>query len=445
MIGVAEIGEDKMAVLEGHILKELKGKFVDITNADQALYIITTLARTYSPNISDADIKKLYDDITSFYPIEDLLFDQNIEDIMINNTNNIFVFDSVKGSRKIKSKMSTLRELETLVDKFKLYATNESAGGNILDVHLPSKSRVNIINSPLGYDITIRNFKENPLSMIDLINRGELDYNMAARLWMYVDGFKTRPANLLVGGIPAAGKTTLLNAFFSFLRPDQRVVTIEETYELDTRTQENCVRLETNTDMPLEKLVENALRMRPDLVVIGEIRGEEANAMMTAMNVGKISMGTIHASSSRDIIDRLTHAPMSVPEDIIPVIDALMVLSFVYEKGVRRRRVIQMSEIAGRETKILLSDIYKFDYKTGVSSVEQEGVTYRDLVSHLLGISPADIIHEQKVRATVLERMNQLGIRDMHSISETVKEYYDNPEAALKKLDLSHLTPGVII
>jgi flagellar protein FlaI len=136
---------------------------------------------------------------------------------------------------------------------------------------------------------------------------------------------------------------------------------------------------------------------------------------------------------------------MNVPRDIIPVIDALVVLSSVYENGMRRRRVIQMAEVAGVETNILLSDIYKFDYKTKTSSVEQEGVTYRDLISHLLGISPSDIITEQRVRALVLEKMNQLGIRDMHTISETVKDYYDSPEATLKKLGLGHLSPGVIV
>ena len=442
---MAELTDEKMTLIESHVLKELKGRFVDIMNEEQAMYAVSTVAKTIAPNINKDDIKKIYDDVVTFYPISDLLFDQNIEDIMINNTENIFVYDSINGSRKLKSAITTPTDLQMLVDKFKLYATNESAGGKILDVHLPSKSRVNIIDSPLGYNITIRNFKSNPLSMLDLINMGELDYNMAAKLWIYVDGFRTRPANLMIGGIPAAGKTTLLNAFFSFFRPEQRVVTIEETYELDTRTQENCVRIETSTEMPLETAVENTLRMRPDLIIVGEIRGHEANALMTAMNVGKISMGTIHASSSRDIINRLQHAPMNVPQDIIPVIDALIVLSFAYENGVPRRRVIQISEIAGVETQVLLSDIYKFDYKTKQSSVLQEGITYRDLISRLLGIQPTDIIAEQKVRAQVLERMNINGVRKMHEISEMVRDYYDNPEAVLKKLDLGNLSPAVVV
>ena len=110
--------------------------------------------------------------------------------------------------------------------------------------------------------------------------------------------------------------------------------------------QQNAVNLETSEDMPMVELVKNALRMRPDMIIIGEVRGEEANDMITAMNIGKISMGTIHASSTSDIINRLQHSPMNVPKDIIPVIDALIVVSQVYEKGVPHRRIIQMSALA---------------------------------------------------------------------------------------------------
>ena len=147
--------------------------------------------------------------------------------------------------------------------KLKMYATTAASNMKIFDVHLPNGSRANIVDSPLGADLTIRNFRQNALSILDLINLGELSYNMAGRFWLYVDGLKVRPANLLIGGMPASGKTTLLNAMFSLFRPEQRVVVIEETYELNTETQENTVRLETSPELPMEDLVKNALRMRP--------------------------------------------------------------------------------------------------------------------------------------------------------------------------------------
>ncbi|MEM3503720.1 MAG: ATPase, T2SS/T4P/T4SS family, partial [Nitrososphaeria archaeon] len=350
---------------------------------------------------------------------------------------NIFVYDSKEGLIKVDVKLESKEELELLVEKLKLYATNEAANGNIYDVHLPNGSRANIVSSPLGYDITIRNFKSTTLSILDLINYNELDYQIAARLWIYTDGFKVRPANLIIGGMPAAGKTTLLNSMFSFFRPEQRIVTIEETYELNTKTMENCVNLETSDDLPMIELVKNALRMRPDMLIIGEVRGSEANDMITAMNVGKIGMTTIHAPAARDVINRLEHFPMNVPQDIIPVIDAIIIVGQVYSKNKPTRKIIQISEIAGIETQILLSDLYRFDYKTGKGLPILPSVTYRDTLSNLLGIPPSDILAEENVRANILYAMNKLGKRDIVSINNIVKDYYDNPEATLKKLGLN--------
>lgn len=435
---------DKLLGIEDILLKQMIGKFVNVTDQNRRHAMIVSAAKTISPNISTDEIDQIIEDINDIEPITALLIAPDVEDIMINNTQNVFVYTSKEGPKKIDQAMlSNKDKLDRFVNKLKLYATNETANGNIMDVHLPQGSRVNIITSPLGYDVTIRNFKTQPISMIDLINSKTLDYHMAARLWLYVDGFKIRPANIMIGGVPAAGKTTLLNAMFSFFRPEQRIVTIEETYELNTSTQENTAKLETSQDLPLVELVKNSLRMRPDTIIIGEVRGEEANDLVAAMNIGKICMGTIHASSTRDIINRLQHAPMNVPLDIIPAIDALVVVSVVYENGVPSRKIIQVSEISGIETQILLSDLYKYDYKTHQSSPILPSVTYRDKLAKVLGVSPPDILAEEVVRARILEQLNKLGKRDMGSISQMVKAYYDRPEEMLKEIGLPQLAPVI--
>lgn len=429
--------------LEDAVLSRLKGRFANVYSAEERNALINAVAKTLDIDVGSEDVQAIITDMCDLSPINELLVNEDIEDIMINNTNNIFVNSSSEGSKKLGKKIESKEELERFVNKLKLYSTNEASQGGIMDVHLLNGSRSNIISSPLGYDITIRNFKRVPLSILDLINRNELNYEMAARLWLYVDGLKVRPANLLIGGMPASGKTTLLNAMFSFFRPEQRIVTIEETYELDTETQENCVRLETSDSMPMEDLVKNALRMRPDMIIIGEVRGAEANDMITAMNIGKISMGTIHASSTRDIITRLLHTPMNVPKDIIPVIDALMIVSIVYSGGKSFRAITQISEISGMETQVLLSDLYKFDYKTLKGSMILPSVTYRDSISKLLGVPPSDILAEEKVRAAILERMNQLGKRDIKSINEMVRGYYDDPDDECARLGLKGVSAVV--
>ena len=429
--------------IERKILDKLVGRFVGIADPERRADLIRLTAQTIGPSVSEDKIKQIIADIDDLNPIGKYLYDEFIEDIMVNNTKDIFLYDSKSGGRNTGEKIADRDSLELLVKKLKLYATNESSKGNILDIHMPSGSRTNIVSSPLGYDITIRNFKKKALSILDLINLGELDYQIAARLWIYADGFAVRPANILIGGMPASGKTTLLNAMFSFIRPEERVITIEETYELNTETQDNCVRLETSEDTDMESLVKNALRMRPDRIIVGEVRGAEAKDMLTAMNIGKIGMCTVHSSSARDTINRLQYAPMNVPVETLSAIDAIIVTSQVFKARKPIRKVIQISEISGLETQVLLSDLYKFDYKTFSSMNILPSVTYRDALSKIIGIVPQDILVEESVRAAVLLAMNNQGIRDIKSISQMVREYYDNPEEVLAKLGLNNLRPVI--
>jgi flagellar protein FlaI len=433
-------------VIEDEVLEKMIGKFTEIVNVDRRNDMIASIAKKSDPLIGKAEIDEMIDDINNLDPITQFIVDDEIEDIMINGTEGIFVFNSKKGPVKVDYKFENRELLRRFVAKLKLYMTNQEYKGNIMDIHLPNGSRVNVVTSPLGHDVTIRNMKKTPLSILDLINSDTMNYDIAARLWLYVDGLKVRPANLLIGGVPAAGKTTLMNAMFSFFRPGQRIVTIEESYELDLSIHENCAALETSEDVPMQGLVKNSLRMRPDLIIIGEVRGPEANDMISAMNVGKIAMGTIHGSTPRDIINRLQHTPMNVPMDIIPVIDVLVVVTPFYYSGTNvTRKVTHISEISGIETQVLLSDLYRYDYKTRKGSTILPSVTYRDMLSSLAGVPPTSILAEERVRAVILERLNKLGKRDIKSISEVVKDYYYDPEGALKRLGITDIEPVIKI
>ena len=174
-------------------------------------------------------------------------------------------------------------------------------------------------------------------------------------------------------------------------------------------------------------------------MIIGEVRGAEAKDMLTAMNIGKIVMGTIHASTARDVITRLEHTPMDISKDIIPLIDAIAMISQVNEQNNFVRKVTQVSEISGVETQILLSDLYSYDYKTHKGTDVLPSITYRDTLSRLTGYTPTEIVIEEQRRGKVLERLNKLGVRDMRSINAFVKEYYDNQKRALEKIDLAEL------
>ncbi len=422
---------------EDEVLDLLASKLSIYQRQEDIDAAIERAAKTVDPEITKQDLDHLVKDINSFDPIDQYINNDEIEDVMVNNTRNVFVYHTRKGSVEVPEKVQDRRMLLQLVKKFRVYSTSSAVKQNIYDIHLPNKSRVNVVETPIGADITIRNFKNTAMSIIDMINLGEMSYNMAGRLWLYAEGLKIRPANLLIGGMPAAGKTTLLNSMFSFLRPEQRVVTIEDTYELNTETQDNCVRLETTLDVSLAELVQNALRMRPDLLIVGEVRGAEAKDMMTAMNIGKISMSTIHASTTRDVITRLEHTPMKVERDIIPLIDAIIVVSQINIGGQFTRKITQVSEVSGVETQVLLSDLYKYDYKTNKGSDILPSVTYRDTLSNLTGVPPSEIIKEERRRGKILEHLNGMGIRSLKEINEFCREYYDNPNRALKKVNIN--------
>ncbi len=431
--------------IELKVLKYLAGKFASVTDPKRKRDLVGYAAKTISPGVSEDEINEIFTDIENFTPLGEYLSDELVEDIMVNSINNIFVYKSVEGEQKVDKKFENKEQLAAFVDKMRLYSTSEVAHGNIADVHLPNGSRANIVSSPHGYNVTIRNFRQKALSVLDLINLGAIDYQIAARLWIYMDGFSVRPANILIGGMPASGKTSLLNAMFSYFRPETRVVVIEDTYELNTETQENCARLETSEDISFEMLVKNALRMRPDTIIIGEVRGAEANDMLAAMNIGKICLGTMHASTARDAVTRLSTAPMNAPTQLISAVDAIMITSRIFQNKKMTRKIVQIAEISGVETQVLLSDLYRFDFKSHQAAPVLPSVTYRDTLAKLLGILPQDILEEEKVRANLLLALNKQGVRDLRGLNGVVKAYYENPQSTLNKYGLSNMRPVIEI
>jgi len=430
---------DKFEALEVKVFERLESKLGNLREGSDIYRYIETVVKSLSPAADKETIDKIVADAKAFDPINSYLVSENVEDIMINNTQNIFVYESGVGSVAVPEKFHSAEELDWFVKKLRMYATTRVANNHIQDVHLPSGSRCNIVDSPLGPAITIRNFKPSALSIIDLVNYGELSYNLAARFWLYAEGLGIRPANLLLGGSPGSGKSTLLNAMFSFFRPEARIIVLEETYELNTATQDNCVKLETSPDVTLEDLLKNALRMRPDLIIIGEVRGAEAKDMMAAMSIGKAVMSTMHAHTTRDMIIRLEHDPMKINRDTIPLIDVFTVVSQINQGGQRSRKIIQVSETSGIETQVLLSDLYTYDYKTRTASDILPSVTYRDLLSKATGHTPTEIIAEEARRSKVLEKLNQAGVRNLRLINEFCRDYYDNQKHAMQKIGLEKL------
>ncbi len=387
---------------------------------------------------ASSDYRSLFTkDFLSYGIIQDILCEGEVEDIIINSLNEIFIHHGQKGFIPTGRRFQNLQVLDLFIKKLLLFA-NRSRMTKIMNMELPNlDGRINIALSPFGPQITITKAKLTPLSIIDLIRRKTLTYEVTAQLWLYLEGLSIRPANMIIAGGPGVGKTTLLNALFSFIPKRERMVVIEDTLELNTFLDESCSRLESDEDVSLSDLVKNSLRMRPERIVIGEVRGKEAQDMMTAANVGKYCIGTIHALTSREAIIRLQNEPMNIPETLVNLIDVFVVIKR-YHTGDKVFRVVdEVSETSGMEqVKVLLAQIYKYNYDTKQIRSMGASTVYRDRLAHQSGLTPQEIINEVRLRAFLLHQLDERNMSTIKEVTTFCQSYSQDKEAAVAGLGL---------
>lgn len=371
----------------------------------------------------------------SYGIVQDLLCEFDVEDVIINSLKPIYIHHGQRGFVVTDRRFETQKELDLFIKKLILFSGRKQTK-RIMNLELPNlEGRVNIAFSSFGPQLTITKAKLSPLSIIDLIARGSLNYEVAAQLWLYLEGFSIRPANIIIAGGPGVGKTTLLNALFSFIPVGDRVVVIEDTLELNTFMDDSCSRLESDDELTLADLVKNSLRMRPERIIIGEVRGEEARDMMTAANIGKYCIGTMHALSSREAIIRLQNEPMNIPEMLVNLIDVFIILKRYHIDDKVFRVVDEVSETSGMEQiKILLSQVYKYDYDTRKIRSIAPSTVYRDRLAHQAGLLPKDVINEVRLRAFALEQLAQRGHTTMTEVTNFCRAYNTNPGQAIHSL-----------
>lgn len=305
----------------------------------------------------------------------------------------------------------------------------------LLDARLPDGSRVNATIPPISLDgstITIRKFREDPFTVVDLIKFGTIDAELAAFLWLCVEGMSAKPANIIVSGGTGSGKTTTLNTLASFIPSSDRILTMEDTAELKIPVK-HWVRFETRPpgiegtgEVSMDTLVKNALRMRPDRIVVGEIRGPEAFTMFTAMNTGHDgSLGTIHANSARETLVRLTSPPMSVPDMMLAALNLIVVQKRIHDrrKGTIRR-VTEVAELTG----VLEGQpqtIYLYEWDAASDTMKSTGVPsrYMQELSKFTGASNVQIRDEVQRRKEFLEDLVKRDIRGIDQVCARIHEF----------------------
>ena len=320
----------------------------------------------------------IMNDVVGLGPIEQFLADRTVNEVMVNSLNPIFV--ERRGviettTARFMSEEHLRRVIEKIVGDVGRRIDESSP---MVDARLPDGSRVNAVIPPLAVDgptLTIRKFAADPFQIDDLIGFGTVTEDLAELLRVIVEV----GLNLLVSGGTGTGKTTLLNVLSSFIPDDERIVTIEDAVELQLH-QRHVVRLESRPpniegrgEVTVRDLVRNSLRMRPDRIIVGEVRGAEALDMLQAMNTGhEGSISTVHCNSPRDALSRLeTMVLMSgidLPSRAIreQVSSALDVIVHIQRGRDGVRRVTHVTEVIGMEgDTITTSDIYAFDHSAG--------------------------------------------------------------------------------
>ncbi len=324
-------------------------------------------------------IQQIGDSVLGLGPLEAFIRDPEVTEIMVNNANTIYV---ERGGKLYwtGAKFLDTEQLRRTVDKIVARVGRRvDESSPYVDARLPDGSRVNAIIPPLAIDgpaLTIRKFSAEPYSVEDLISFGTLTPSVAELLRAAVRGRIT----VMVSGGTGAGKTTTLNMLSSFVPEDERIITIEDAAELRLQ-QPHVVRVEARPpniegrgEVTIRDLVRNALRMRPDRIVVGEVRGAEALDMLQAMNTGhEGSISTVHANAPRDVLSRLETMTLmagmelslrAIREQVSSAIDLI-----IHQERLKdgTRRITHVTEVVGMEGEVVtLQDLFVFDFRAGL-------------------------------------------------------------------------------
>jgi flagellar protein FlaI len=316
-----------------------------------------------------------------------------------------------------------------------------SVGNPIVETTLTDGSRAELALgeeiTPRGSAFTIRKYSEEPFTPIDLLEFGTYNLEQMAYLWVAIEHNK----NIIFAGGTASGKTTSMNAISMFIPPRSKLITIEDTRELSlyhdnwlsSVTRE---RLSEGADVTMYDLLRSALRHRPEYILVGEVRGEEAITLFQAMNTGHTTLSTMHADSVQTVINRLENEPINVPRPMVQSLDVLCVQRLTRFEGERVRRGDVIAEIDGVDQRTgELDYATAFEWSIGDDSFTEGNKNLLDEIREERGWSQTELLREMRRRRRFLERLQELGLTDYRRFTTMVNRYYADPERVMDRLD----------
>jgi flagellar protein FlaI len=446
--------EKHLHEIKSFLMEELDVNLKEIENREKAVnYLkqkIRELVWKYRIKTPAEAVDKLtyyiIRDFIGYGKIDPLMKDSLIEDISADGVNiPIYVWHRLYESLPTNIMFTDASELDSFVIRLAYLAgKNISIAAPILDASLPDGSRIQLTYgreiTRRGSTFTIRRFKADPLTISDLIAFNTISSEMAAYLWYIIEN---RASVLVTGGI-ASGKTTILNCLSMFIKPEMKVVSVEDTQEINLPHENwipSVVRSGFKGDdkqsgtITLFDLLKAAVRQRPDYIIVGEVRGEEAYTLFQAMATGHLGMCTIHAESAEAVISRLESEPMNIPKSLIAMTNVILVMQRNEVDGKPARRVSNATEVKEFEAKtneILTEEVFRWNPKLDKFAFLGHSTLLERQIKKT-GLSEEDLQHELHSRKTVLEWMVQRGIRRHEEVGKVVREYYVNPNRVFQK------------
>ena len=321
-----------------------------------------------------------------------------------------------------------------------------SIGDPMVEATLPEGSRAELALgrevTPRGSAFTIRQYADEPFTPIDLIEYGTYDVDQMAYFWLCIEHNKS----LIFAGGTASGKTTSMNAVSMFIPPRSKVLTIEDTRELSlyhdnwlsSVTRE---RREEGSDVDMYDLLRSALRHRPEYIIVGEVRGEEAVTLFQAMNTGHTTFSTMHADSVETVINRLENEPINVPRAMVQSLDMLSVQTLTRFENRRVRRAKTIAEIHGidqRTGELDYSAAYRWD--PGTDGFVENDSTLMDEIQRERGWSRGELLEEIRNRKRFLEFLQNRNVTDYRTFTALVNEYYADSDAVMNRIETGDAT-----
>lgn len=416
---------------------EIKERFMK-----EAASFLKTKIPTMEKATEDFLVGKLIHDMLGLGDIEFLVNDPNLEEIVIpSSKENIRVYHKKYGW--VVTNLGIKRE-EDIINYSNIIARRVGRQITVLtpllDAHLVTGDRSNAILYPIsskGSTITIRKFARDPYTIIDLIKNSTCDLDTAALLWLAVE----YEMNILISGGTASGKTVLLNACMPFIPPNHRIVSVEDTRELMLPEYLYWTPLITRTPNPEGKgevsmldLMVNSLRMRPDRIILGEMRRQqEAMVLFEAMHTGHSVYATLHADSASETISRLTNPPLSIPPNLLKAVNLNVVMFRDRRRGIRR--ISQIAEFENQGDKTEANIIYRWIPEEDKIVQHSESSRFFEDISRNTGMSQQDISKNLAEKNKILRYLFKNDIRSLNDFGKVINMYYSDSKRLSNLVD----------